>query len=230
MLHFTGKGLQRTKLCFNWGSQKMTHGSTGGLRNCKRGTKRGVLRPGGALTWKGGMGMSGGQDPLFTPLPLLFRSPVAAWFSSLDSTLSKNNKFWLLREKFVENLNNFQLCSLNLAQISVHKPTKCWKFSVPQTILSQKKSVLYTSISALHARHPYLNKSWVFPSLKGCPGNRVTDSYHVIACTGWLPGVSDISGTCWWWSYRFHEWLQVAIEINWKYLLFVVHTLPLYNS
>ena len=40
------------------------------------------LRGGGThLTWKGGMGMSGGQDPLFTPLPPFFRSPVAAWFS-----------------------------------------------------------------------------------------------------------------------------------------------------
>ena len=39
---------------------------------------------GGALTWKGGMGMSGSQDPIFMPLPPFFRSPVAAWFSSLD--------------------------------------------------------------------------------------------------------------------------------------------------
>ena len=38
----------------------------------------------GALTWKGGMGMSGGQDPLFTPFLPFFRSPVAAWFSSID--------------------------------------------------------------------------------------------------------------------------------------------------
>ena len=62
-----------------------------------------------ALNWKGGMGMSGDQNPLFTPLP-----------SSLDPTLSKNIKFWLLQEtgqeKFVKNLKNFQLCSLNLAQ------------------------------------------------------------------------------------------------------------------
>ena len=62
---------------------------------------------GGALSWKGGTGMSGGQDPFFMPLSPLFRSPVAAWLSSLDPTLSKNYKFWLLREKFAKKLNNF---------------------------------------------------------------------------------------------------------------------------
>ena len=35
-------------------------------------------------------------------------------------TLSKNNKFRLLQEIFVKNVKNFQFCSLNLAQISVH--------------------------------------------------------------------------------------------------------------
>ena len=40
----------------------------------------------------------------FPPLLLLFRSPVSAWSSSLDPTLSKNKKFWLLREKFANNL------------------------------------------------------------------------------------------------------------------------------
>ena len=48
---------------------------------------------------------------LSTPLKLFFRSPVAAWFSSLDPTLSQNIIFWFLREKFVGNLKNFQLCS-----------------------------------------------------------------------------------------------------------------------
>ena len=40
---------------------------------------------GGAITSrpeKGCLGMPGGQDPRFTPLPPFFRSPVAALFSS----------------------------------------------------------------------------------------------------------------------------------------------------
>ena len=41
--------------------------------------------PGGTHLERWYRRMSGGQDPLFTPLPPLFRSPVeAAWFSSLD--------------------------------------------------------------------------------------------------------------------------------------------------
>ena len=81
------------------------------------------------------------KTPHFMPLPLFFRSPVAAWFSSLDPTLSKNIKFWLLWAKFVKKLKNFQLCDINLAQISVHKPSKCWKFPVPFSLLC-KISVL----------------------------------------------------------------------------------------
>ena len=100
------------------------------------------LTKSGALTLKGGVGMSGGQDPLFTPLPPFFRPPFAAWFSSLDPTLGKNNKFRILWEKFVKNFKNIQLYSLNLAQISVHKPPRCLKISVPETLLSQKISSL----------------------------------------------------------------------------------------
>ena len=40
--------------------------------------------------------------PPFHTLLLFFRSQLAAWFSSLDPNLSKNIKFWLLREKFVK--------------------------------------------------------------------------------------------------------------------------------
>ena len=42
----------------------------------------------GGIDLKGSM--SGGQDPLLTPLPSFFRlpfAPLAAWFSSLDSHL-----------------------------------------------------------------------------------------------------------------------------------------------
>ena len=51
----------------------------------------GVVKfPGGqALTWKGGRGTSNGQDPLFMPPPPLFRSPVAACFSSLGPHLEQ---------------------------------------------------------------------------------------------------------------------------------------------
>ena len=45
---------------------------------------------GGALIWKGGMCMSGSQDLLFMPLLPFFRSPVAAWFSSLDPHFEQN--------------------------------------------------------------------------------------------------------------------------------------------
>ena len=69
------------------------------------------LNPGlGALTAKGGTGMSDILDPLSTYLPL-----VAAWFSSSDLTLSKNKKF--------------QFYSKILALISVHKPPECLQIS-----------------------------------------------------------------------------------------------------
>ena len=77
---------------------------------------------------KGGMGMSGGQDPLFTSLLPFYRSPVTTWFSSLDPTLSKNIKFWLLHEKLVKNLKNFQLCSLNLAKFQSKSPQNVENF------------------------------------------------------------------------------------------------------
>ena len=64
------------------------------------------------LVW--GMGISVGQDPFFVLLSLFFRSPIAAWFSSLDPTLSKNYKFWLLKEKFPPNSKNVQFCSLKI--------------------------------------------------------------------------------------------------------------------
>ena len=101
---------------------------------------RKLLGGGGeALTWKGGTGTSGGQDSLFTPLLPLFRSPVAAWFSSLDPTLSKNDKFWLLREKFAKNIKNFQFCSLNLTQISVQALKMLKIFSSLDLTFSWKK-------------------------------------------------------------------------------------------
>ena len=56
-------------------------------------------------------------------------------------TLSKNNKYWLVREKLVKNLN-FQLYSLNLAQISVYKPSKYWKIFSSLALAFNKKSVL----------------------------------------------------------------------------------------
>ena len=38
----------------------------------------------GALTFKGGTGMSSGQDPIFPPLLPIFRHPVTASFNSLE--------------------------------------------------------------------------------------------------------------------------------------------------
>ena len=78
---------------------------------------------GGAVTWKGGMGTLGSQDPLFPPFPPFFWSPVEAWLSSLD--LYFEQKYQILLKIWGI------FSSLNLAQISVHKPSKCWKFSVP---------------------------------------------------------------------------------------------------
>ena len=84
--------------------------------------------PGGALTWKGSTGMSGSQDPLFTPLLPPFRSPVAAWFSSLDPTLSekleilthtreifqKFKEFSALQPKFGSNFSSLALKMLKI--------------------------------------------------------------------------------------------------------------------
>ena len=101
----------------------------------------GIFLGGGrALTWKGGMGMSGSQDPfshlfhhsLYPQHDLILLTP----------TLSKNIKFWLLREKFVKNLKTFQLCSLSLAQISVHKPQKFENFHFLRPYFCKKISSL----------------------------------------------------------------------------------------
>ena len=94
-----------------------------------------MQHPGGTHL-KGGTDMSGGQDPLFTPLLPLNRSPVAAWFSSLDPTLSKNDKFWLLWERFVKKLQNFLALQPKFGKISLHKPQNVDNF---QFLLLQKK-------------------------------------------------------------------------------------------
>ena len=97
-----------------------------------------IIKYGGAFNLKGGMGMSGSQHPLFMPPSPFFRSPVAAWVSSLDPTLNKDNESWLLQEKFVKNIKNFQLYSL----IFGHKLPKYSKISVPLTLLLQKNQFL----------------------------------------------------------------------------------------
>ena len=58
----------------------------------------------GALTLKGGMGMSGSQDPPFYTSSL---NPQMQHDSVLQTpALSKNNNFWLLKEKFVKNFSS----------------------------------------------------------------------------------------------------------------------------
>ena len=81
---------------------------------------------GGALTLKGSTGMSGSLHDLVL----------------LTLTLSKNNNFWFQQEKFVKKFKNFQLFSLNMAQILVHKSSK--KFENFQSLkpLFHQKSVL----------------------------------------------------------------------------------------
>ena len=72
---------------------------------------RHAMRSGGALTWKGGMGMSGGQDPLFTPLPPFFRSSVAAWFSSLDPHFEQKYQILTPTREICQNFEEFSALS-----------------------------------------------------------------------------------------------------------------------
>ena len=66
---------------------------------------------GGARIKKGGTSMSGDQDPLFTPLLPFFRSPVAAWFSSLDPNFEQKYQILtptreILQRKFFSNFSS----------------------------------------------------------------------------------------------------------------------------
>ena len=64
-----------------------------------------IHHPGGALTLKGGIPMSGGQDPHLTPLPPFLRPPVTASFSSLDPHFYKK---WKILAPTWEILKNFK--------------------------------------------------------------------------------------------------------------------------
>ena len=70
---------------------------------------------GGALTYKGGMGMCGPEDPLFTPLLPLARVP----FQAKESVHKK--PFW-------ENFEILASTASIFTQILAHKP-QIWKFS-----------------------------------------------------------------------------------------------------
>ena len=79
---------------------------------------------GGGLTWKGGTDLSGGQDLCFMPLLSFFRPPAAARFSSFNPLRAKILNFYSCERNLLKNFRNFQFGSLNLPQISVHKPLK----------------------------------------------------------------------------------------------------------
>ena len=100
-------------------------------------------------------------------MPLLppFRSQVAAWISK-DPTLSKNDKYWLLWEKFSQNFKNVQFCILNLTkffQFIGTQNVKNVQFLRPYFRKKKKKISFLDPISALRSGHPYSIKSWVPP-------------------------------------------------------------------
>ena len=82
-----------------------------------------------SFTIKGGTGMSGSRDPLFTPLPLFFAPSCRE--RSLDHHFEQNFKSMAptreISQKVFERSHPF---SLNLPQISVHKPSKCLRISI----------------------------------------------------------------------------------------------------
>ena len=89
---------------------------------------------GRALTWKGGMGMYGGQDLLFTPLPPFFRSVVAAWFTSLDPHFEQKYQILTpmnMMRKICQKIEEFSALQPKFGSNFSSKPSKCWKFSVP---------------------------------------------------------------------------------------------------
>ena len=80
------------------------------IRSLGRFTLGGVC--GGKLTWIGGTGMSSGQNLHLMPLPLLFRSPGAAWFNSLDPHFKQNWYILIAREVLVLQSKFGQLFSV----------------------------------------------------------------------------------------------------------------------
>ena len=126
--------------------------------------------PGGALTKKGGMGMCGPEDPLFTPLLLFARVPFQAKVSV------QKTPFW-------ENLEILAFTALIFAQLLALKPPNLeifsseaskfgnFSFTSPQFGYFQFTSPfpVEANISSqahtleIRAAHPYLEKSWVPP-------------------------------------------------------------------
>ena len=102
--------------------------------------------------------------PLFTSLLLLFRSPVAAWFSSLDPTLSKNNKFWLLQEKFVKKFKGFSALQPKFGPNFSSKAPKMFKnFSSFELTLLSQINPFFRPLFGTPCQTSLLKKSWVPP-------------------------------------------------------------------
>ena len=83
-----------------------------------------LMYGGGALTWSGGTGMTGGQDPLFMPL-LPFLRPHLQHFSVL---CVKIEKCLTPTRENCQKFKEFSALQHKFAQILVHKPSKCWQF------------------------------------------------------------------------------------------------------
>ena len=142
--------------------------------------RRVSLHPGGgALTWKGGTGMCGPHNPLFTHL-LLFASPPVRGNSIHKTPISKKNvTFFLQNQTFSEKTVTFSSRSQNFAAIFVKKLENFAKYSFSspffywisahKTPLSQQSNRSQApKFGNLGAAHTY--KSWV-PPLPGLPRN-----------------------------------------------------------
>ena len=80
------------------------------------------MKPGRALTWKGGMGMCSPEDPFFTLLSCHSQDPQLRLKSVHKTIISKINvKFCLQKSTFSENMTNFSSRSSNLVPIFIKK-------------------------------------------------------------------------------------------------------------
>ena len=91
--------------------------------------------PGKALTWKGGTGMCGPQDPGFHASPAIHKTPVKAQIRLQDPHLKEKCDTSTPKSTFLENMTIFSSRSSNLAvkklgnfaKLSVLKPLFCYE-------------------------------------------------------------------------------------------------------
>ena len=96
----------------------------------------------GALTWKGGMGLSDSQDPLFMPLQPFFRSLVAASFNSLNPHFEQKYQILTPTREIYQKIEEFSDLQPKFSSNFSSQALKMLKIFSSLDLTFAKKSVL----------------------------------------------------------------------------------------